>query len=224
MTRSIRNFLATHNLLAVSANRQEPAINTEQELDTTLLADLNTVLNYQAVKVANRDELTGKEEAGRLDDFGGKVAGTLSFSRAQPQHFAFLLAYGLGEVSTARLGTTGFRHTIRPRYGEVDAARSNPSFTAAMRLGRQVLTRRFTSCFIDQVRVDFPKDGWAKINATVKGTGKVGDNTYVEEISAPYNAASLSLAANGVAGDSGGRTTQQRAGRAGVQPRHPGLG
>ncbi|MCK9376199.1 MAG: hypothetical protein M0P73_08620, partial [Syntrophobacterales bacterium] len=98
MTRSIRNFLATHNLLAVSARQQEVAMNTEQELDTTLLVDLNTVLNYQAVKTPNREELTGKEEADRLHDFGGKVAGTLTFSRAQPQHFAFLLGYGLGEV------------------------------------------------------------------------------------------------------------------------------
>ena len=112
-------------------------------MDTTLLADLNTVLNYQAVKVANREELTGKEEADRLYDFGGKVAGSLTFPRAQPQHFAFLLAYGLGAVETAALGSAGFRHTIRPRDGEVDVARSNPSFTAAMRLGRQVLKRRF---------------------------------------------------------------------------------
>ena len=202
MTRSIRNFLASHNLLAVSARRQEPAINTEQELDTLLLADLNTVLNYQAMKFANRDELTGKEEADRLYDLGGKVAGTLSFTRAQPQHFAFLLAYGLGAVTTAGLGATGFRHTIRPRYGEVDAARSNPSFTAAMRLGSQVLKRRFTSCFVDQVKVEFPKDGWAKISGAVKGTGKVGDNTCLEEVAAPYNAGSLTLAANGVAGES----------------------
>ncbi|MCX5889697.1 MAG: hypothetical protein NTY36_09630 [Deltaproteobacteria bacterium] len=202
MTRSIRNFLATHNLLAVSARRQESAINTEQDLDTTLLADLNTILNYQAVKFTNREELTGKEEPDRLHDFGGKVAGTLSFSRAQPQHFGFLLAYGLGAVETAALADGGFRHTIRPRYGEVDVARSNPSFTAAMRLGRQVLKRRFTSCFVDQVRVDFPKDGWAKINAAVKGTGKVGDNTCLEEIVAHYNAGSLTLAASGVAGES----------------------
>jgi hypothetical protein len=202
MTRSIRNFLASHNLLAVSARRQEMAINTEQDLDTTLLADLNTVLNYQAVKFTNREELTGKEEPDRLYDLGGKVAGTLSFSRAQPQHFAFLLGYGLGTVETERLGTTGFRHTIRPRYGEVDAARSNPSFTAAMRFGSQVLKRRFTSCFIDQVRVEFPKDGWAKINAAVKGTGKVDDNTWVEELTASYDAESLTLATNGVAGDS----------------------
>ncbi len=201
MTRSIRNFLATHNLLAVSAQRREPAINSEQELDTTLLADLNTVLNYQAVKFANREELTGKEEPDRVHDLGGKVAGTLSFSRAQPQHFAFLLGYGLGAVETGPLGTTGFRHVIRPRYGEVDAARSNPSFTAAMRLGSQVLKRRFTSCFVDQVRVEFPKDGWAKINAAVKGTGKVEDNTCLEEIAAAYDAEALTLAANGVAGD-----------------------
>lgn len=122
MTWSIRNFLATHNMLAVSANRREPAINTEQELDTTFLVDLNTVLNYQALKVTNREELTGKEEADRLYDQGGKVAGTLGFSRAQPQHFAFLLAYGLGQVDTAPLGAGGFRHTIRPQTGEVDTS------------------------------------------------------------------------------------------------------
>ncbi|MGB8993634.1 MAG: hypothetical protein WCD80_16370 [Desulfobaccales bacterium] len=201
MTRSIRNFLATHNVLAVSAGQQEVAMNTEQELDTTLLVDLNTVLNYQAVKNPNREELTGKEEADRVHDFGGKVAGTLSFSRAQPQHFAFLLGYGLGEVETTPLGAGGFRHTIRPRSGEVDAARSNPSFTAVMRFGRQVMKRRFASCFIDQIRVDFARDGWAKITGTVKGSGRVTDNTQVEEVAAAFNAGSLSLAANGVAGE-----------------------
>jgi hypothetical protein len=202
MTRSIRNFLATHNLLAVSARQQEVGMNTEQALDTTLLVDLNTVLNYQALKNPNREELTGKEEAERLHDFGGKVVGALSFSRAQPQHFAFLLGYGLGEVATNPAGASGYRHLIRPRSGEVDAARSNPSFTAAMRFGRQVLKRRFASCFIDQVRVDFARDGWAKINGTVKGSGKVVDNTRVEEVIAAYNSDSLTLAADGVAGES----------------------
>jgi hypothetical protein len=200
MTRSIRNFLATHNLLAVSANLKEVALNTEQALDTSLLADLNSVLNYQALKFPNREELTGKEEADQLHDLGGKVAGSLSFSRAQPQHFAFLLAYALGAVETTPRGNGGYRHAIRPLAGEVDGARSNPSFTAAMRFGRQVLKKRFASCFIDQVRVDFPKDGWAKITGTVKGSGKVADNTQVEEVSAAYNATSLTLGPNGVEG------------------------
>jgi hypothetical protein len=69
-----------------------------------------------------------------------------------------------------------------------------------MRFGRQVLKKRFASCFIDQVRVDFPKDGWAKITGTVKGSGKVADNTQVEEVSAAYNATSLTLGPNGVEG------------------------
>jgi len=206
MARSIRNFLATHNLLAVSAQRRETAINVEQELDTTLLADLTSVLQYQAVKFLNREELTGKEEADRVHDLGGKVVGSLSFSRAQPQHFAFLLGYGLGGVETTPVGTGGFRHCLFPLSGEVDSARSNPSFTAAMRFGRQVLTRRFASCFLDQVRVDFPKDGWARIYGTVKGSGKVTDNTLVEEVSAAYNAATLTLAANAVLGE----TTAER--------------
>jgi hypothetical protein len=204
MTRSIRNFLATHNLLAVSAQLQETAINTEQALDTLLLADLNSVLNYRALKFPNREELTGKEEADCLHDLGGTVGGSLSFSRAQPQHFAFLLAYGPGQVETTALGSSGYCHLIRPRSGEVDPARSNPSFTAALRFGRQVLKRRFASCFLDQVRAEFPKDGWAKISATVKGTGKVSDNTQVEDLTAAFNAASLTLAANGVAGESAG--------------------
>lgn len=202
MSRSIRNFLATHNLLAVSATQQETALNQEQELDTTFLVDLNTVINYRALKTANRDEITGKEEADRLYDLGGTVAGSLAFSRAQPQHFAFLLAYALGEVSTGPAGTSGYRHVIRPRSGEMDQARSNPSFTAAMRFGRQVMKQRFASCFVDLVRVEFAKDGWAKITGGVKGTGKVTENTEVEEVTAAYNADSLPLAENGVEGSS----------------------
>jgi hypothetical protein len=204
MTRSIRNFLATHNLLAVSATRREAAMNLEQELDTTMLADLSSVLNYQAQRFPNREELTGKEEANRLYELGGKVAGTIAFSRAQPQHYAFLLAYGLGAVETAAAGSTGFRHTLRPQDGEIDLARSNPSFTAAMRFGRQVVKRRFASCFVDQVRVEFSKDGWGKISGAIKGSGKHTENSQVEELTAPANAGSLTLAASGVAGDTAG--------------------
>jgi hypothetical protein len=189
--------------LAVSANHQEAAINQEQGLDTSFLVDLNAGLTYQALKTANREEMTGKEEPDRLDALGGTVTGSLAFSRGQPQHFAFLLAYALGEVETGPVGASGYRHVIRPRTGEVDQHRSNPSFTAAMRYGRQVMKRRFASCFVDQVRLDFAKDGWAKIIGLVKGTGKVTDNTQVENITAAYNAGSLTLAVNGVEGASG---------------------
>jgi hypothetical protein len=197
---SIRNFLATHNLLAVSANQRETTMNVEQELDTAFLADASTVLNYQAIKFPNREELTGKEEPDRVHDLGGMVAGTLSFSRAQPQYLAFLLAYGLGEAASVAVGAGGYRHTITARSGEVDECRSNPSFTAAMRFGRQVLKRRYASCFVDQVRLELARDGWAKATGSIRGSGKVEDNTRVEEVSAAFNAATLTLAANGVEG------------------------
>ncbi len=196
----MRSFLATHNVLAVSARQRETALNVEQELDTSMLVDLNSVLQYRALKSPNREEMTGREEADRLDDLGGVVSGTLSFSRAQPQHFAFLLAYALGEVETSALGGGGFRHSIRPLAGEVDVGRSNPSFTAAMRFGRQVMKRRFASCFIDQIRVELPKNGWAKIHGVIKGTGKVADNTWVAELSAPFNTDTLTLSGYGVEG------------------------
>ena len=93
-----------------------------------------------------------------------------------------------------------------------------------MRFGRQVMKRRFASCFIDQIRMDFARDGWAKINGTVKGSGKVVDNTQVEEVAAADNATSLTLAVNGVAGETAGREIEQRPGRPGAESRHPGLG
>jgi len=49
--------------------------------------------------------------------------------------------------------------------------------------------------------MDFARDGWAKINGTVKGSGKVVDNTQVEEVAAAGNATTLTLAVNGVAGE-----------------------
>lgn len=200
MAWSIRNFLATHNLLAVSAQQGEAAINTAQTLDTTLLVDLDNVLNYQPTRQTNQGEATGKEEPERIYDLGGLVKGTLDFSRAQPQHFAFLLGYALGGVSTTTAGSSGYRHTITPRAGNLDAARSNPSFTAAQRLGQQVMKQRIISCFVDRVRVQFPKDGWAKISGAIKGTGKMDVNTATEIVEAAYNTTTLTLASNGVAG------------------------
>ncbi|MFP3866878.1 MAG: hypothetical protein ACLFUU_01780 [Desulfobacteraceae bacterium] len=200
MAWSIRNFLATHNLLAVSAQQREVKINCAQALDTTLLVDLNNVLNYYPTRRTNSEEATGKEEPDRIYDLGGLVRGNVEFSRAQPQHFAFLLAYALGQVSTSAAGISGYRHTITAMAGNLDTARSNPSFTAAQRLGQQVMKSRFVSCFVDQVKVRFPKDGWAKISGAVKGTGKIDDNTNWETVSQAYNATSLTLAGHGVAG------------------------
>ena len=196
---SDRNFLATHNLIAVSANSRETAINTEQTLDTGMLCALGDVLNLVPRREDNSNEATGYEEPDTIYDLGALAEGVFNFERGQPQHFAFLLAYALGSVSTAAAGT-GYKHTITPLDGDLDAYRSLPSFTAAQRFGKTVMKRRFASCFVDSIAATFARDAWCKISGTIKGTGKVTNSITEETVTAAGNAESLTLAANAVAG------------------------
>ena len=195
----MRSYRATHNLLAVSANTKETGINAEQTLDTSLLVDMSDVLNLEPRREDNADELTGKEEADTIYDLGNLAAGPLTFNKAQPQHFAFLMAYALGVCSPAAAGT-GWEHTITPIFNDEDADRSNPSFTAGLRLGSTVLKRRFASMFVDSFVATFAIDAWCKIVGSVKGTGKRTDNVYEESITALDNVTELTLAANAVEG------------------------
>jgi hypothetical protein len=199
---SVRNILATHNLLAVSANVRESAINTEGTLDTCMLVAADDIVNLNPRRESNADEAIGKEEPDGIYDLGGLAEGTFNFNKAQPQHFAFIMAYALGQCESAAAGATGYKHTITPINFDLDTARSNPSFTAAMRYGKQVLKRRFASCFVDSFTASFPKDDWVKISAAIKATGKVTTNIYEETLAALDNAESLTLAANGVEGSS----------------------
>ena len=196
----MRSWRATHNLLAVSANTKETAINKEQRLDTSLLVAMSDVINLEPRRESNAEELTGKEEPDTIYDLGGLAVGSLNFEKAQPQHFAFLLAYALGVASPAAAGT-GWEHTITPIADDEDASRSLPCFTAAQRFGKTVLKRRFASMFVDSFAATFAADDWVKIRGDIKGTGKVTDNVHEETVNALDDAVALTLAVNGVAGD-----------------------
>ena len=195
----MRSWRTMHNLLAVSANDMETAINTEQALDTSMLVSMTDVINLDRKRESNANELTGLEEADAVYDLGALATLTMNFEKAQPQHFAFGLAYALGVIATAAAGA-GYAHTITPIANDLDSARSNPSFTAGMRWGDTVLKRRFASMFVDSLTATFARDAWAKLVLSCKGTGKVDDNIYEESLSAPANAVSLTLAANAVQG------------------------
>lgn len=195
----MRNFMALHNQIAVTASNKESLINTNRTCNVTMLFSPDSVINLEPRREPNADEATGYEEADSVYDLGNKAVGTLTAEKAQPQHFAFLLAYALGTVSTAAAGM-GYEHTITPIDGEEDADRSNPSFSASVRFGKTVLKRRYTSLFVDAVTATFAKDDWCKISAELKGTGKVADNITEESVTAAKNATSLTLAANAVEG------------------------
>ena len=195
----MRNFMATHNQIAVSANNKEAAINTEQTLDTTIPFAIGDVIDLEPRRESNENETTGYEEPDVIYDLGKKAKFTANAEKAQPQHFALLMAYGLGAVSTSAAGT-GYEHTITPITGEEDDDRSNPSLTMAQRYGKTILKRRFASMFVNGFTATFARDEWCKIVGELVGTGKVEDNVYEETLSALDNAVSLTLAANGVEG------------------------
>jgi hypothetical protein len=209
----MRSWRAAHNLLAVSANTKETAINTEQAPDVTLLVDMGDVINLEPRRESNADELTGKEEPDTIYDLGNMAAGALTFNKAQPQHFALLMAYALGAISTAAAGS-GYEHTITPIADDEDGDRSNPSFTAAQRFGNTVLKRRFASMFVDSLIATFAADDWCKISGQLKGTGKVTDNVTEETIAVTPGAdpfaisTSLTLAANAVEGSTAAERLQ----------------
>lgn len=194
----MRSFRSEHNLVAVSANLKETALNTEQALDTSLLVERNTMLQLTPRREDNRDELTGKEEPDTAYDLGSLAEGSLDFEKAQAQHFGFGYAYALGLRSATAWGG-GYKHSIMPTLDMM-----LPSFTVAMRLGQTIMKRRFASFFVGQLTSTFAKDSWAKLSLSVKGTGKYTDNMRRETISAPFNAASLTLASNSVHGTTAG--------------------
>lgn len=195
----MRSIYATHNLIAVSANNAETAINTEQTLDTTLLCSIEDTANLEPRREHNGSQPTGKEEPDTIYDLGATGSLPLSFEMAQPQHFALLLGYGLGSVSSSARGD-GYRHTITPIKGDLDALRSNPSFTAAMRYGSTVLKRRLASLFVGSIEATFTADDWVKVKGEAIATGKVTESITEELITAVENATSLTLATNGVQG------------------------
>ena len=195
----MRSFRATHNLVAVSAAAKETAINTEQTLSTSMLVEMSDVLDAEPRRESNANELTGKEEPDTIYDLGRMAALAMTFNKAQPQHFAFLLAYALGAISSAAAGT-GYQHTITPIANDLDADRSNPSFTAAMRHGLTVAKRRFASMFVDALTATFAKDNWCQVSAQCRGTGKLASTITEETLSAAENATQLTLAANAVHG------------------------
>ena len=194
----MKNFLANYNLLAVSANAAETAINTEQTLDTSLLVDKSTIISLTPKRESNKDELTGLEEADTIYDLGNLANSTLPFSKAQAQHFGFGYAFALGSRSVAAYGT-GYKHTIIPT-----SSMDLPGFTGAQRLGSTIMKRRFASLYVDQLTATFAKDSWAKLSLGIKGTGKYTDNMFKENVTAAYNATSLTLAAKGVEGATAG--------------------
>ncbi len=195
----MKSLRATHNLLAVSAFAREQEMNQFQDLDLTLLVELGNVINLEYRKETNEGEQNGKEEADMIYNLGQTSALSISFPKAQPQHFVFMYAYALGQLQSESAGA-GYLKTITPYDGDLDRYRSLPGFTAAQRLGKTVVKERFASMFVNSVTSTFSKDEFVKLSGSIIGTGKHERSVIEETVSAAKNATSLTLAANSVQG------------------------
>lgn len=193
------NTRSNLNLLAVSAEDAETAINTERATDVSLLVGVDDYINLEHRRENNASEMNGKEEPDTIYDLGATAGANFNFAKMQPHHAAFLLAYGLGSVATAAAGA-GYQHTITPLSGDLDTDRSNPSFTAVQRIANAIVKRRFASLFVDSVNINFSADDWVKGSGTIKGTGKHTDSVTEETVTALNNVTELTLAANAVQG------------------------
>jgi hypothetical protein len=202
----MRSEFATDILIAVSANAKETALNTEHALDTGMLCDIASIPLVEARRENNADEAHGKEEPDLIYDLGGLSKMKMRFPRMQAQHMAFIGSYALGSSSSVAAGATGWRRTILPITGDLDAVRSNPSFTMGARLGKALEKRLFASMLVSGFSLSLERDKWAILEADTNGTGKNSSNLYQETVSAFYDSASLTLAANGTAGS----TAQER--------------
>ena len=193
----MRSIRANHNLIAVSAYNRETAINTPQNLDLALLASVGDIIGIDPRRESNTDELNGKEEADTIYSLGQTANLSLNFPKAQPQHFAFLYAYGLGVVASSAAGS-GFLKTITPMDGDLETSRSLPSFTGAQRMGKTIARERFCSLFVNGVTATFSRDDFCKVTGDILGTGKYDTSITEETVTAPENATTLTLS-NGVA-------------------------
>lgn len=190
-----REPIADLNLFAVSANLKETAINTEQTLDTTFAVPKTFVVNVTPKRATNKDKANNKETADTVYDLGSELAYELPFDEmAEAQHMAFLLNYHLGSRSTAAWGT-GYKHTFTK-----SASKTLPGFTSGYRAANAIQKERFASQYVDTIKATFGRNDWFKVSGGIKGTGKKTDSLVEESITAAYNAASLTLAANGVQG------------------------
>jgi hypothetical protein len=167
----MRDYSSTHNCCAVSF-LAEAEINEAQALDALMVSKITDVPNIETHRGTNEDEKNGTEEPTEVFETTTRLEMPMTFERAQAQHFAFLLAFGLGAVQTDVIHPSGvYLHNIRPINGEYDKVRSNPSFSLMARVGETVTQDVFASVFVDSVTAKFEKDKHVSLSSKLIGTG-----------------------------------------------------
>ncbi len=191
---------AKHNIVAVSAFTRETGINVFADPDLSVNCAIGNTGGLERRFENDEDEATGYEEVTQVYYLGQTAKASLEFARAQPHHLAVFLAYALGTVAAPEAAGDGYLHVITPIDGDLEDARSNPTFTLADRLGKTIKKRRFASMAVNSATVVFSADAFVKLNCDLIGTGKAENHGLSEIVTAPGDSAQLTLTANGIHG------------------------
>ena len=177
----MRDRQAFHNRLMASANTAERAINQEQRPDTWFPIELGDMLNI-GPKTEKSKARQGTRGSDALYVFGNDGSINLNFEQAQPQHLAFLAAFGMGNVTTVEnVGGTVYTHTIKHLDADHDARRSLPTATLVELLGSSIMKQCAASFSTNSMTLSVSQNAFLKITGSMKGTGKRQINTLVHE-------------------------------------------
>jgi len=182
------------NLFSMSVASQETAINTEQTLDQSIVVAAGDFAQIVPMRETNRGEATGSEEPTEFYDNGRTYSMSISPKFCNYNMLAAIQAYCMGAVDTTSL-TEGYKHTITPIEGFVDNERSNPTFTAAQRLGGGTQYLRLASGAVQSMSETYKPGEWVKLSASMVFTGKYEKGFTTEVVSSGDNATSITLSA-----------------------------
>lgn len=183
------------NLFAVSAEARETAINTFQTLDQSIVVGEGDFVQLVPMRETNRGEATGYEEPTEMYDNGRTYNMSFSPKFCTYNKLAFILAYCLGSVTSTTV-FAGRRHVITPIDGYIDGDRSNPTFTAAQRLGGGTQKMRFASGAVQSMTESYSPGEWVKLSANMAFTGKYEATVYEVTVTDLDNVTSLTLPSN----------------------------
>ena len=190
-----RNYQATRKTMSVSAYLKETAMNVPQTLDVTFVMLMTAIANITQRSEDNSDHSTGQEEATRVYLLGFRSEWVMEQTRAMAQHFAFLLAYAMGDTVSSVVTDTNnevYDHVITPMTGFETCAKSNPSFTLGQGLS-DIRKELIYSNFVQKVTETYAADSFVAISGDIKATGAHISNVKKEILTALDDVVQLTL-------------------------------
>ena len=175
------------------AKESEPGTPSENG-GVSVALDPGSAITSAETTEHDADTIHGSELPASIFSAGREASGALSQKAAKPDFMAFVLACFFGKCTSEAAGATGFMHTITS-----DPSPVLPTFTAVQKRGGGIMAERLSGNAVDSFAIEVG-DGWVAASADIIGTGHRETNYTKETVTAPANAASITLDANGVHG------------------------